>query len=104
MKGISPFQRALCASDGTHLSFSGYEMSYDLLGAIKSRVTQALSGDNMTDAVKTVTAVVLTVLAIGAVRAAHLAPMTHTRNAMIIVIFKIPSISHGHYHSVEKWY
>lgn len=45
------------------------------VGAIKSRVTQALSGDNMTDAVKTVTAVVLTVLAICAVGAAHLAPV-----------------------------
>lgn len=45
------------------------------VGAIKPRVTQALSGDNVTDAVETVTAVVLTVLAIRAVGAAHLAPV-----------------------------
>lgn len=77
-------------------------MSYDLLGAIKPRVTQALSGDNMTDAIKTVTAVVLTVLTIRAVGAAHLAPITHRRNAMITVISKLLSMSHGHYHSVEN--
>lgn len=45
------------------------------VGAIKARVTQALSGDNMTDAVETVTAVVLTVLAVRAVGAAHLTPV-----------------------------
>lgn len=45
------------------------------VGSIKSRVTQALSGDNMTDAVVTVTAVVLTVFTIRAVRAAYLAPV-----------------------------
>lgn len=67
-------------------------MSCDLLGAIKSRVTQALSGDNMTDAVKTVTAVVLTVLAVCAVGAAHLAPITHKRNVLITVIVKLSSV------------
>ncbi len=77
-------------------------MSYDLLGAIKPRVAQTLSGDNMTDAVKTVTAVVLTVLAICAIGAAHLAPITHKRNAMITVIFKLSSMSHRHYHSAEN--
>lgn len=45
------------------------------VGAIKSWVTQALSGDNVTYAVKTVTAVVLTVLAVRAVGAALLAPV-----------------------------
>lgn len=77
-------------------------MSYDLLGAIKPRVTQALSGDNMTDAIKTVTAVVHTVLAICAIGAKHLTPITHKRNAMITVIFKISSMSHRYYHSVEN--
>lgn len=67
-------------------------MSCDLLGAIKYRVTQALSGDNMTDAVKTVTAVVLTVLAVCAVGAAHLAPITHKRNVLITVIVKLSSV------------
>lgn len=65
----------------------------DLLSAIKPWVTQALSGDNMTEAVKTVTAVVLTVLAISAIGAAHLAPITHKRNVMITVIFKLSSMS-----------
>lgn len=45
------------------------------IGAIKAWVTQALSGDNMTDAVEAVAAVVLAVLAIRAIRAAHLAPV-----------------------------
>lgn len=45
------------------------------VGAIKPRVTQALSGDNMTDPVEAVTAVVLAVLAICAVWAAHLTPV-----------------------------
>lgn len=44
-------------------------------GAIKARITQALSSDNMTDAIKTVTAVVLAVLAVGAVGAAYLTPV-----------------------------
>lgn len=56
----------------------------------------------MTDAVKTVTAVVLTVLAICAIGAAHLAPITHKRNAMITVIFKLSSMSHKHYYSAEN--
>lgn len=83
-------------------SFWRYEVSRDLLGAVKPRVTQALSGDNMTDAVVAVTAVVLAVLAVRAIRAAHLAPITHERNAVITVIFKLSGMSHGHYHSVEK--
>lgn len=45
------------------------------VGPIKPRVTQALSGDNMTNTIKTVTAVVLTVLAIRAVGATHLTPV-----------------------------
>lgn len=48
---------------------------YIAVGAIKPRVTQALSGDNMTDAIKTVTAVVHTVLAICAIGAKHLTPV-----------------------------
>lgn len=64
-----------------------YEVSHDLLGAIKARVAQALPSDNVTDAVKTVTAVVLAVLAVSTVGAAHLAPMAHKRNALITVIF-----------------
>lgn len=90
------------ASEGINTCFSGYEVSYDLLGSIKSRVTQAFSGDNMTDAVITVTAVVLTVFAIRAIGAAHLAPITQRRNAMITVIITLSSMSHGHYHSAEN--
>lgn len=45
------------------------------VGAVKARVTEALSGDDMTGAIKTVTAVVLTVLPVGAVRASYLAPV-----------------------------
>lgn len=56
----------------------------------------------MTDAVKTVTAVVLTVLAICAIGAAHLTPMTHKRNAVITVIFKLSSMTHRHYHIAEN--
>lgn len=44
-------------------------------GAVKAWITQALSSDNMTDSIKTVTAVVPAVLAIGAVGAAHLTPV-----------------------------
>lgn len=79
-------------------------MSYDLLGAIKPGVTQALSGDNMTDAVKTVTAVVLTVLAISAIGATHLAPITHKRNAMITVIFKLSTMSQTLSQCRKKYY
>lgn len=43
--------------------------------AIKPGVTEALSGNNMTDAIKTMTAVVFTVLAICAIGAAHLTPV-----------------------------
>lgn len=43
--------------------------------AIKPGVTQALSGNNMTDAIKTMAAVVFTVLTIRAVGAAHLTPV-----------------------------
>lgn len=53
------------------------------VGAIKSRVAQALSGDNMTDAVKTVTAVILTVLAICAVGAAHLTPVPNPASVTV---------------------
>lgn len=77
------------------INILGYEVSYDLLGPIKSWVTQALSGDNMTNAVKAVTAVVLTVLAVGAVGAAHLTPTTHRKNAVITVITKLDKMSHG---------
>lgn len=45
------------------------------VGAIKPRVTQAVSGDNMTDAIKTVTAVVFTVLTICAIGTAYLTPV-----------------------------
>lgn len=45
------------------------------VGAIKPRVTQAFSSDNMTYAIKAVTAVVLAILTICAVGAAHLAPI-----------------------------
>lgn len=82
--------------------FCGYEVCFDLLGAIKPRVTQALSSDNMADAVETVTAVVLTVLAIRAIGAAHLAPIAHKRNAMITVISELGSMSHRYYHSTEN--
>lgn len=68
-------------------------MSYNLLGAIKSGVTEALSGDNVTDAVITVTAVVLTVLSICSVGAAHLAPIAHRRNVVITVILKLSRMS-----------
>ncbi len=71
-------------------------MSYDLLGAIKPWVTQTFSSDKVTDAIKTVTAVVLTVLAICAIGAANLTPITHKRNAMITVIFKLSSPRHYH--------
>lgn len=74
----------------------------DLLGAIKPRVTQALSGDNVTDAVKTVTAVVLTVLAVHAIGAAHLAPITHKRNVMITIIFMLSRVSHRRYRRMER--
>lgn len=42
------------------------------VGAVKSRVTEALSGDKMTDAIETVTAVVLTVLPVCAIGASYL--------------------------------
>lgn len=80
-------------------------MCYDLLGAIKPWITQALSRDNMAHAIKTVTAVVLTVLSVSAIGAAHLAPITHQRNVVITVISKLSSVSIiQHYHSVEKKY
>lgn len=47
------------------------------VGAIKPWVTQTFSSDNVTDAIKTVTAVVLTVLAICAIGAAHLTPVAN---------------------------
>lgn len=60
----------------------------DLLGAIKARVAQALSCDNMADPVKTVAAIVLAILAICAIGAVHFTPITHKRNAVIAVIFR----------------
>lgn len=45
------------------------------VGAVEAWATQTLSGDNMTDAFKAVTAVVLTVLTICAVGAAYLTPV-----------------------------
>lgn len=69
------------------------EVSCYLLSAIKPRVAQALSCDNMTDPVKTVAAVVLTVLAISAIGATHLTPVIQKKNATITVIFKLSSMS-----------
>lgn len=63
-----------------------YEVSQDLLDAMEARVAQALPGDNVTDAVETVAAVVLAVFAISTVGAAHLAPIAHKRNVLITVI------------------
>lgn len=68
---------------------------HDLLGAIKARVAQALSCDNMADPVKTVATIVLTVLAICAIGAAHFTPITHKRNAVITVIFRPNGVSHS---------
>ena len=48
----------------------------DLLGAIKARVAQTLSADHVANAVETMAAVVLAILAIRAVGAAHLTPIT----------------------------
>lgn len=60
----------------------------DLLGAVKAGVAQALPRDNMADAVKTVAAVVLAVLSICAIGAAHFTPMARRRNAVITAIFR----------------
>lgn len=60
----------------------------DLLGAVKARVAQALPCDNVADAVKTVAAVVLAVLSICAIGAAHFTPIARKRNAVITVIFR----------------
>lgn len=65
----------------------------DLLGAVKARVAQALSCDNMADPVKTVAAIVLAVLSVGAVGAAHFAPIARKRNTGITVIFRPSSVS-----------
>lgn len=65
----------------------------DLLGAVKARVAQALSCDNMADPVKTVAAIVLAVLAICAIGAAHFTPITHKRNSVITVIFRPDGVS-----------
>lgn len=45
------------------------------VGPVKSRLTQALSGSNVTNAVKTVAAVILTVIPISPVGTAHLTPV-----------------------------
>lgn len=63
-----------------------YEVFLDLLGAMEAWVAQALPGDNMTNAVETVAAVVLAIFAVSTIRAAHLAPMAHRRNVLITVI------------------
>lgn len=81
-----------------------YEVSHDLLGAIKARVAQALPSDNMTEAVKTVTAVVLAVLAVSTVGAAHLAPIAHKRNALITVISSLAAGVRVQSHSAGKYY
>lgn len=81
-----------------------YEVSFNLLRAVKAGVAQALSGDHVTDAVKTMTAVVFTVLTIGAVGAAHLTPVTRTESVSVTrnAIFKLRRVSHRHYHSAEN--
>lgn len=61
-------------------------MFQDLLGAMKARVAEALAGDNMTNAVETVAAVVLAVFAVSTIGAAHLTPIAHKRNVLITVI------------------
>lgn len=72
------------------------------VGAIKPRVTQALSSDNMTDAVKAVAAVVLAVLAIRAVGATHLAPVPNpagvTVRALAMNGVAVVSVSAGGTH------
>lgn len=50
----------------------------DLLGPVKARVTQTLSGGHVTGAVKTVAAVVLTVIPVRPVGTTHLTPSTGT--------------------------
>lgn len=79
---------------------------HDLLGAVKARVAQALSSDNMADPVKTVAAIVLAVLSICAIGAAHFTPIARKRNALITVIFRPNAVSQplsqcgkGHYSS-----
>lgn len=54
-----------------------YVAIQDLLGAMETWVAQALAGDDMTNAVETVAAVVLAIFAVSAIRAAQLAPVTH---------------------------
>lgn len=76
--------RVLLLTQNIHISIT----QRDLLGAIKARVAQALSCDNMADPVKTVAAIVLAVFAICAVGAAHFTPITHKRNAFITAIFR----------------
>ena len=65
---------------------------------MKPRVAEALSGDDVTDAVETVAAVVLAVLAVRPVGAAHLAPVAHRRNVVITVMLQLSSVSHSHHH------
>lgn len=65
----------------------------DLLGAVKAGVAQALPRDNVADAVKTVAAVVLAVLSICAIGAAHFTPIARKRNAVITVISRRNSAS-----------
>lgn len=70
------------------LGFSSY-----LLGAVEPWVTQALSGDHVTDAVITVAAVVFTILAVSAVGAANLTPTARTKNFTISAFNKKQYVS-----------
>lgn len=102
---VQPFATAYCtAVKGINKAVFIFEVSFNLLCAIKPGVTEALSGNNMTDAIKTMTAVVFTVLAICAIGAAHVTPITHRKNVLIThnVILKLRSMSHGHYHSARN--
>lgn len=66
--------------------------SRDLLCPVKSWVTQALSGGNVTDAVKTVAAVILTVIPISPVGTAHLTPTDQGDKTGMNVVY------YGHCH------
>lgn len=53
---------------------------------MEARVAQALPGDNMTNAVETVAAVVRAIFTVSTIGAAHLAPMAQKRNVLITVL------------------
>lgn len=63
---------------------------------MEARVAEAFPGDNMTNAVETVAAVVLAVFAVSTIRAAHLTPIAHKRNVLITVIVNAGG---NHYYS-----